>query len=106
MVKAAAVLSLVGLSGVLAVQPAAAHATGYSKSRSGCHYSGGVASLDTFAWTQKDSGNCSGHAWVRVQFTDGTYSGDVHAPGRAEVYGPVRHAWHKTQSGESWVQSH
>lgn len=105
-VKVAVILASLGLSGAIAVQPAVAHATGYSKDRSGCHYSGGVASLDNYAWTQKDSGSCAGHAWLRVQYTNGTFSSDLHAAGRAEVYGSILHAWHKSQSGESWVQSH
>lgn len=105
-IKVAVILASLGLCGAIAVQPAAAHATGYSKDRSGCHYSGGVASLHNYAWTQKDSGNCTGHAWLRVQYTNGIFSGDLHAAGRVEVYGPILHAWHKSQSGESWVQSH
>lgn len=99
-------LGLTGLSGLIAVEPASAHPTKFSKTRSGCNYSGGVNSADAFAWTQKDSGNCSGHAWLKVTYTDGSTSGDIHSAGRAEAYGSIRSAWHRTQSGESWVQSH
>ena len=105
-VKIAVVVATIGLGGLTAVQPAGAHPGSYSKSRSGCHYSGGVASLDDYAWTKKDSGDCAGHAWLRVQYRDGSYSPDLHAAGRAEAYGPIRHAWHKSQAGEGWVQSH
>ena len=104
--RAGVVLATAGLGGLIIVQPASAHATAFSKTRSGCHYSGGVNSADSFAWTQKDSGSCSGHAWLKVTYTDGSTSGDIHAAGRAEAYGNIRHAWHKTQSNESWVQSH
>lgn len=105
-VRTGVALAAAGIGGLVMVQPAAAHATGFSKTRSGCHYSGGVNSAHSFAWTQKDSGGCSGHAWLRVTFTDGSSSGDVHSAGRAEVYGPIRYAWHKTQSNEGWVRSH
>ncbi|NGO06512.1 hypothetical protein G5C60_02185 [Streptomyces sp. HC44] len=105
-VRSAAVLSLLGVSGLLAAQPATAHPGFYSKDRSGCHYSGGVSSFDDHAWTQKDTGSCAGHAWLRVQYTDGSYSDDLHAEKRVEVYGPILRAWHKSQANESWVLSH
>jgi hypothetical protein len=105
-VRSGMVLALAGLGSVLAVQPASAHATIYSKTRSGCHYSGGVNSGDSFAWTQKDSGGCTGHAWLKVTYTNGTSSGDQHASGRVEAYGHIRYAYHKSQSNESWVRSH
>ncbi|MET7426008.1 hypothetical protein [Dactylosporangium sp. NPDC005555] len=101
------VLAMVGVSALVAVQPASAHATIYSKSRSCGNYSGGVNSFDTMAWTQKDlGGSCAGDAWLKVTYTNGTSSGDLHTAGRAEAYGNIASAWHKSQSGESWVQSH
>jgi hypothetical protein len=45
------------------------------------------------------NGNCAGHAWLRVQYTNGTYSVELHSAGKVEVYGSILHAWHKSQSG-------
>jgi hypothetical protein len=101
-----AIVAAVGAATVVAVDPAAAHIGSWSKSRNGCLYVGGVNGFDSYAYTVKDHGNCAGHAWLRVTFTNGTSSGEQHAAGAVEVYGPIRSAWHRSQSVESWGQSH
>jgi hypothetical protein len=104
--RIAVVMASVAVGTVAVVSPAEAHLGSWSKERSGCRYEGGVASLHNYAYTKKTRGSCSGHSWLRVQFTDGSYSGDLHGAGGAEVYGSVRHAWHKSQSSDGWGQSH
>jgi hypothetical protein len=106
--KVGTALAFTALSTTLVAQPAAAHSGTYYKSRSGCVYTGGFSYYHDYAYTRKDAGGCTGHAWLRVQRSNGTYW-EGHYAGFISVstadYGMI-HAWHKTQSGESWVASH
>jgi len=101
-------VSLAGASVLGAAPPASAHAGSYSKTRGSCAYSGGLHSSHRRAWTQKDRGSCTGHAWLRVQLTDGSVY-EVHDP-NSVIFDtgvlPIAHAWHKSQSGENWTRSH
>lgn len=66
-IKAAAVVTA-ALAGVaVATAPAQAHEASVDISRNGCRYIG--YSNHTSAYTQKVSGNCSGHAWLRVRIS-------------------------------------
>jgi hypothetical protein len=106
--KALLAVSLAGASVLVAAPPASAHAGSYSKTRGSCAYSGGTASSHRRAWTQKDRGSCTGHAWLRVQLADGSVY-EMHDPWSVTFnpsLSPIAHAWHKSQSGESWTQSH
>ena len=104
--RAAVIVAAVGVGTAVAVAPADAHTGSWKRERSGCLYTGGVNSLDSYAYTKWHYGSCAGHAWLRVQFSNGTWSLDEHAAGAVEIYGPIRHAYHKSQSGEGWGQSH
>ncbi|MDX5456333.1 hypothetical protein [Micromonospora tulbaghiae] len=101
-------LAVTGLVAVTAPQSASAHSGSYYKSRSGCVYTGGFSTYHSYAWTRKDSGSCSGHAWLKVQFDDGSYYENHALPGVSisDVDYGMTHAWHKSQSSESYVQSH
>jgi len=105
-ISVAAVLAATSVGSLAAAQPASAHIGSWSKSRSGCLYVGGVSSFHNYAFTRKDHGSCAGHAWLQVQYTNGTWSTQLHAPVAVEIYGSILHAYHKSQSGESWGQSH
>lgn len=105
----ALVLAFAGIGSTFVAQPALAHEGHWSKQRSGCSYSGGVSSYHNYAWTSKDSGSCSGHAWLRIYFNpdnineywEGSKAGFISnsTPGMWHVY-------HKSQSSDSWGQSH
>lgn len=106
--KAGILLAVTTMGGTLLAPPALAHTGTYYKSRSGCVYTGGLSAQHNYAWTRKDSGGCAGHGWLRVQRSDGTFWED-HAAGGITMstgVGGMSHAWHKTQSNESWVRSH
>lgn len=90
----------------MAVESASAHVGSWKRERNGCLYTGGVNSLDNMAYTKKQYGGCTGHALLQVQYTDGTTSPQLHAADSYEIYGPILHAWHRSQSGEGWGQSH
>ncbi|WP_416973730.1 hypothetical protein [Streptomyces sp. 4F14] len=67
-IKAAAVVTA-ALAGVaVATAPAQAHEWSVDIWRNDCRYTG--YSNHTYAYTQKVSGNCSGHAWLRVRDGD------------------------------------
>ncbi|MDQ0935107.1 hypothetical protein [Streptomyces turgidiscabies] len=107
--NATVVLTMGGAALSMAIQPAAAHSGYWHKSRSGCSYSGGLSALHNYAWTTKDSGGCSGHAWLQVQYSNGAWSAEVHESGSVSIStgtNGISHAYHKTQSGEGWGQSH
>jgi hypothetical protein len=110
--KGAVLLTLVGVASVgsvLAPQAASAHSAYWSKSRSGCQYSGGMSALHNYAWTVKDSGGCAGHAWLYVWYSGGGVSDPVHASGSVSIStgtNGMTRAYHKSQSGESWGRSH
>ncbi|WP_404953279.1 hypothetical protein [Streptomyces sp. 147326] len=107
--NATAVLAFVGAAVSLAVQPAVAHSGSFYKKRSGCVYTGGLSAGHEYAWTRKDSGDCAGHAWLRVKFSNGQWSDEVHESRSVSItanWGGIAEAWHKTQAGESWVRSH
>lgn len=104
--RAAVIVAAVGAGTAVAVVPADAHVGSWKKERSGCLYTGGVNSVDSFAYTKKHYGSCAGHAWLQVQYSNGSWSSQLHASSAVEVYGPIRRAYHKSQSGESWGQSH
>ncbi|MFD6892148.1 hypothetical protein [Streptomyces sp. NPDC059957] len=107
--NATAVLTLAGAAFSMAIQPATAHSGYFYKSRSGCVYTGGLSAAHNYAWTVKDKGDCAGHAWLLVQYSTGKWSAEEHASGSVSLSTGtegIAHAFHKTQSGESWVQSH
>ncbi|MFB7176792.1 hypothetical protein ACFCYI_03665 [Streptomyces sp. NPDC056257] len=104
-----AVLAFAGAAVSLAVQPAVAHSGYFYKKRNGCVYTGGLSAGHEYAWTTKDSGDCAGHAWLLVKYSNGKWSDPVHASGSVSLtanWGGIVEAWHKTQSDEGWVQSH
>lgn len=106
--RAGLVLACAALGSSFIAQPAAADSGTFYKSRSGCVYTGGISALHNYAWTRKDSGECLGHGWLRIQHSDGTYWEGHSTPGvtYSTVQNGIVRAWHKTQSGEDWVQSH
>ncbi|QNP75151.1 hypothetical protein IAG44_40945 [Streptomyces roseirectus] len=64
-IKAAAVVTA-ALAGVaVATAPAQAHGAYVDISRNGCTYTG--YSNHSYAYTEKESGSCAGHAWLRVR---------------------------------------
>jgi len=104
-----AVLAVTGAALSMAVQPATANSGYFSKTRNGCSYAGGLSALHNYAWTVKNSGSCAGHAWLQVQYSNGTWSAQEHAAGSVSLStgtNGIIHAYHKTQEGESWVASH
>jgi hypothetical protein len=106
--KSGAIIAVAVLGGALFTQPAAAHSGSFYKERSGCVYTGGMSALHNYAWTEKNSGGCSGHAWLRVRYNDGSYWEGSNATRITMSTGTngMTNAWHKTQSSESWVASH
>ena len=106
--KAGMILAFTAVGSTLLVSPASAHSGSYYKARSGCVYTGGISALHNYAWTRKDTGSCAGDAWLRVQFSNGTFWENHALPGISISTGEggIIHSWHKSQSGESYVQSH
>lgn len=105
----ALVMAFAGVASTFLAQPASAHDTGWSKTRSNCKYSGGVSTSHSYAWTQKESGSCSGHAWLRIYFNPDNineYWEDSDPTYVSRSYPGMWHVYHKSQSSESWGQSH
>lgn len=104
--KVALVSALIGAASFFVAAPASAHGTSWTKLRSDCKYTGGMASDDLYAWTEKWYGSCTGHAWLYTR----TYSG-VYWEGHAATfishsapsYDRFRVDGHKSQSGESYA---
>ncbi|ADL44252.1 hypothetical protein Micau_0687 [Micromonospora aurantiaca ATCC 27029] len=100
-------LALAGLAGTFAAAPAQAHDAKWSKTRNGCKYSGGVVSNHTYAWTQRDSGGCSGHPWLWVISCDDGGQIVHSSNGYTSLSGTKMYqVYHKTQENESWELSH
>lgn len=102
------VLGLIGATAVVAPQSASAHHVSWTGTRSGCTWTGGLSTLHNYAWTIRSTGSCSGHGWLRVQYSDGKYEefhGDPGASVSTGNYGIVK-TWHKTQSSDSWSPGH
>ncbi|MEU8378578.1 hypothetical protein [Streptosporangium sp. NPDC048865] len=111
--SAVLVLATTGTATTLVAQPAYAHEGHWSKSRSGCVYSGGLSSDHRYAWTVKNSGSCSGHAYLRVYYNETninlyleSHAADVVS--RSGNFCPTSwcRVYHKSQSSDSWGQSH
>lgn len=69
----------------VAAAPAQAHGGWVDISRGSCEYSG--YSDHGYAKTQKGSGGCSGHAWLRVNW-NGNISSWAHDPSRQSFTAP------------------
>jgi hypothetical protein len=87
-------------------QPASAAAASYTKTRSGCTYK--YYSSSTLAWSQKVSGGCSGHAWVRATLASGFLTGWYDSTGYIEISASssnrIVESQHKSQADETpWV---
>ncbi|WP_328367595.1 hypothetical protein OHQ88_23235 [Micromonospora zamorensis] len=98
-------LVLAGIGVTFAVVPAQAHSGSWSKTRSGCKYTGGVNSNHAYAWTQRETGSCSGHAWLWAISCDGGQI--VHRSQFVSLSVPNMYlVYHKTQENEEWGSSH
>ena len=71
--------------------------------RGGCHYQ--ARGSEYYAATQKISGGCAGHAWVRIRIGGGTLVNWEHDPDYIIMYvqsgKDILWAEHKTQSNET-----
>jgi hypothetical protein len=94
----------------VAVMPTAAlAASNHSVSRAGCTYA--FHSDYNYSYSQKTSGSCSGHAWIRVHWENGVTSSWRHDPtfvyenayGGTDAPSDYQITWseHKTQSNET-----
>ena len=105
-------LATVGIA--ITASPAQAHPGSWSKTRGDCHYSGGTRTDHRYAWTMKDYGGCSGHAWLRIysNYSNLNQYWESHQPGLVSRSGgfcpdvTFCRVYHKSQSNESWGQSH
>ncbi|MGW0747253.1 hypothetical protein ACWD3I_46090 [Streptomyces sp. NPDC002817] len=81
-IKAAAVVTA-ALAGVaVATAPAQAHGATVDLSRNGCEYYGYSDHSQAYTW--KESGSCSGHAWLRVR-VNGVISSWYHDPSAVRI---------------------
>jgi hypothetical protein len=94
----------------VAVMPGTAlAASDHSVSRAGCTFK--FHSGANYSWSEKYSGSCSGHAWIRVHWENGVTSSWRHDPSFVyeNAYGgtsdpsdyQITWSEHKTQSNES-----
>ncbi|MEV4582953.1 hypothetical protein AB0K16_58070 [Nonomuraea jabiensis] len=107
------ILAGTGAGTAFVSQPAYAHEGHWSKSRNGCVYSGGLSSDHRYAWTIKNSGDCSGHAYLKIYYNESNInlyleSHQANLVSRSGNFCPTSwcRVYHKSQSGESYGQSH
>lgn len=110
-VSAAAAVMLAAPISVFIVSPAQADEGHWSRSRNGCVYTGGISSDHRYAWTAKTSGNCAGHAYLKMYWDydkswEGHHEKVISRSGTLCPDPNFCQMYHKTQSNESWGQSH